>query len=157
MTKPSVQDRLEKNSFREPNSGCWLWTACVNSKGYGRIGVGLEVHLAHRLSYETHIGPIPKGMCVCHKCDTPSCIRPDHLFLGTNLENRTDSVNKGRHPHGERAGHAKLTADQVLAIRKASGSYARVGAKFGITRSNVGHIKQGRRWKHLFVGASNGH
>jgi hypothetical protein len=82
--------------------GCWLWAAATDRDGYGRFAVGLggkqQRHVrAHRFAYEAFVGPVPDGMVVCHRCDTPSCVRPKHLFLGTPLDNNDDKVSKGRH------------------------------------------------------------
>lgn len=88
----------------EKTDGCWLWTANTRPNGYGLFGsVG-----AHRVAYELCVGPIPSGMYVCHRCDNPACVRPDHLFVGTQLDNMRDMVTKGRgRQPGEccRAGH----------------------------------------------------
>lgn len=91
--------RFEKYVHAEPTTGCYLWTGGTQSKGYGVFnnprghrGVGL----AHRLSYEHHVGLIPEGMHVLHRCDTPACVNPEHLFLGTNLDNIHDRMLKGR-------------------------------------------------------------
>lgn len=99
-------ERFWENVCPEPNSGCFLWMGSVIKQGYGRIrrencGPGLT---AHRASWEIHYGAIPEGMCVLHKCDTPSCVRPEHLFLGTNKDNTQDCIAKGRFvsPHAAR-------------------------------------------------------
>lgn len=84
--------RLEKKIERIPFSGCWVWMGWVDYQGYGRSG-----HVfAHRRVYSLYREPIPKGLCVCHRCDMPSCVNPDHMFLGTHLENMQDSARKGR-------------------------------------------------------------
>lgn len=76
---------------------CWEWQGYRIDKGYGRLRHEGGKKLAHRVSYEAFVGAIPDGMCVLHKCDNPPCVNPDHLFLGTNLDNVKDCINKGRH------------------------------------------------------------
>lgn len=100
---------------------CWLWTS---NKGYGRFWNGSKLVGAHRFSYEYHNGKIPEGMYVCHSCDNPSCVNPEHLFLGTQKENMLDKIEKGRvgstslRYRGENAYGAKLTNAQAMEIRK---------------------------------------
>lgn len=94
--KLTVREQLEKYSVPDPNSGCWLWIRYQNKDGYGKLNVGNKVRFSHRVSYEIYKGSIPKGMNVCHKCDTPACINPDHLWLGTQRENIIDMFKKGR-------------------------------------------------------------
>lgn len=86
----------------EPNTGCWLWTGNTTKFGYGMLVVGSMANgtrrpeMTHRLSYEMHKGPITNGLCVLHKCDTPQCVNPDHLWLGTKSDNSLDAHSKGR-------------------------------------------------------------
>lgn len=89
--------RFEQNHVRVPIAGCWLWTGTENGHGYGQMSVNNKGRMAHRYSYELHVGAIPPGMVVCHSCDVPLCVNPAHLFLGTQKDNIRDMVRKGRH------------------------------------------------------------
>lgn len=90
----SVQERIENKL--DKSSGCWLWTGAL-SHGYGSITIKRESKLVHRVYWELINGDIPKGMCVCHHCDNPPCVSPEHLFLGTPTDNNRDRDEKGRH------------------------------------------------------------
>ncbi len=135
----------------EKGEGCWEWTGRVDRHGYGKgIDSGTST-LAHRVSWEMHNGPIPAGMCVCHRCDNRRCVHPDHLFLGTNADNIRDRDAKGRGATGERQGLAKLTAAKVVEIRHryaAGESQASLARVFGVAQSNIGAVVTGRTWKH---------
>lgn len=93
---------IEDRSIPEPNSGCWLWLGSLRggSNVYGYVGLAAAPHtVAHRLSYEAFKGAIPAGLCVCHRCDQPSCVNPDHLWLGTYRDNTRDMIAKRRGLH----------------------------------------------------------
>lgn len=147
-----------------PDPDCWLWTACLDDKGYGRIGLGGKhgrAMQAHRASWLVFLGEIPEGLCVCHRCDVPKCVNPAHLFLGTQTENHADMVRKGRNAlgvraapknpvHGEAIWCAVLTADAVRAVRQriAGGlTQSAVAREFGVSRSTVQLIAAGKTWR----------
>lgn len=135
---------------------CWEWQAAKTSRGYGKIGAGGKrgkTLLAHRLSYRIHLGEIPEGLQVCHKCDNRACVNPDHLFLGTNSDNVQDMISKGRFVsydmNGEKNPSAKLSAQQAetIKLRLKSGECRRkIAADFGVSYSLIGEIARGKLW-----------
>lgn len=151
------------NSFiPEPNSGCWLWEKALNNKGYGLLQCGGYKGYAHRFSYALRNGPIASGKHVCHRCDNPCCVNPDHLWLGTAADNMADCAQKGRHASqrggaryaiGARAGRAKLTDSLVAEIRALGRSQSQraIAARYGVTKTAIKLIQQGSTWKHLLT------
>jgi hypothetical protein len=93
----TLSERLDMLTVTEPNTGCHLWVGAISYGGYGKIKMSGRGRLAHRVSYAHKFGPIPDGLMVLHKCDTPACVNPDHLFLGDAKDNIVDAVKKGRH------------------------------------------------------------
>lgn len=91
-----LKTAIEEKYIPEPNTGCWLWIRRLDKQGYGRAKLKGKKIGAHRFSWMEHNGPIPKDLFVLHKCDTPACINPNHLFLGTARDNFDDMVRKGR-------------------------------------------------------------
>lgn len=77
-------------------TGCWIWMSSLSDRGYGQLTIKNKTIYAHRFSWELHNGPIPEGLLVCHHCDTPLCVNPDHLFVGTQKDNILDAMRKGR-------------------------------------------------------------
>lgn len=162
MTRRSFsnEERFEAKYIPEPNSGCWLWFgASLPKRGslptseYGRMLCSKthRVQSAHRISYELHRGEIPPGMHVLHRCDQPCCVNPDHLFLGTQTDNRKDMASKGRFvaARGIKNGSAKLTDDMVREIRRSSESAEQLARRFGITFSRISSIRRRATWKHV--------
>jgi hypothetical protein len=142
-------------STREPDDGCWLWTGCLNPRtGYGRITSAhtREVY-THRVAWELTNGPIPAGYEVCHHCDVRACCRPDHLFLGSRLDNMQDAARKGRTVRGEQKAGARFTEDDIRAIRarwEAGGITKTQIARYYGTRSGViCNIINRRTWAWL--------
>lgn len=147
-------DNVNKDGpcVRPELGNCWMWTAGKANK-YGSF----KRHYAHRLSFAVSHGRTPDGMFVCHHCDTPLCVNPLHLFLGTNADNHADMMRKGRHgctPHrGVSHGCAKLVDEQVLAIRSEHrgkyGESRRLAKKFGVSESLIHYIVKRVVWRHI--------
>ena len=150
--RTDVRVVLESNLRIDAATGCWLWQGSRDLNGYGKVMFGGKTWRAHRLAYTYYRGAIPAGLAVCHTCDTPLCCNPDHHFLGTVGDNNTDRHRKGRSAHGERSGHAKLTADQVREIRALSAAKVRradIADRFGVSIHNIKRIVARATWKHL--------
>lgn len=135
-----------------PIAGCWLWTGGTNPKGYGYFyPTSSETRRAHRFSWELFVGPIPRDMLVLHKCDVPSCVNPDHLYLGSAKDNASDRDRKGRNGarRGEEHSNAKLTAIQVSEIKNEKYSRdlsAMLASKYDVSQATIRAIRAGRRW-----------
>lgn len=133
------------------SDGCWVWTARLNNMGYGKCSEGL----AHRFSWVLHNGPIPSGLQILHKCDNPPCVRPDHLFLGTQRDNIMDALGKGRivvpkaQSVGEDNPSARLSAEDAMHIRSSVEKTRLLASRFGVTADHIRAIRRGRAWKHI--------
>lgn len=154
-TRTQLVSDFHSNYTVRACDGCWIWNLCLNSVGYGKFGVnGLSTY-AHRFSWKIHRGEIPRNLFVLHKCDNRDCVNPDHLFLGTPLDNMRDMIAKGRqsHPSGSDHFRAKLTEEDVIELLKmdATGEYTYndLASKFKISRSQIWNILHGVTWKAI--------
>lgn len=137
--------------YRVTESGCWEWTA-RRLKGqfdYGMLWVERRPQRAHRISYEVHKGPIPKGLYVLHRCDNPPCINPNHLFLGTRGENVKDAASKNRMPINQDHWNTKLTEEDVNSIRQSPLSNTDLARTFSVNQSTICRIRSGERRSKL--------
>lgn len=141
-------DRFEAKFTTIPECGCWIWVAGEKGHGYGAFRLNGRTEWAHRMSWKLYNGEIPDNLCVLHRCDTPLCVNPSHLFLGTRKINNEDRHNKGRSGShvGEKNGRSKLTVADVEKIKKDPSLYKIIASKYGVTSGMIGHIKCGRSW-----------
>ncbi len=144
-----------RNTSKETASGCWEWTRGRNAYGYGVRFFRGKVHGAHRLSFAATHGSIPDQVSVCHRCDNPACVNPDHLWLGSQRENIQDAAKKNRMRRyfGDTSPTAKLTEDLVREIRatyaRGGSTKAALGRQYGCTAMNILAIVRNKTWKHI--------
>ena len=142
----------DKVDFGNPLS-CWPWTASLNTSGYGQIRIDGKNVAAHRLVWESAFGELPAGMNVCHRCDNPPCVNPNHLFLGTQSDNMRDCATKDRanKPKGSAVHTSRLTADDVENIRANAMNLTQVALAelFGVSQASVSAILRRETWRHV--------
>lgn len=147
------------------SSNCWEWTGAKNTKGYGNVSVWkVGTFKAHRIAWQLSYGPIPDGKCVLHHCDNPGCVRPDHLWLGTNLDNIRDMWKKGRarpgvigplplekRARGDSHGMAKMTSTLVSQLRaeyeNGNTNISHLAVKYGVTRRTIKDALIRKTWQ----------
>lgn len=151
--------RVNKNGPIAPNLGtpCWLWTGGTNDLGYGRCSVDNQHWLTHRYAWYLEHGEFDLSLAICHGCDNPPCVRPDHLFSGTRADNNKDMFDKGRAAivslPGVKHPQARLTEESVREIRAkyATGNYAQtvLAKEYGVKQAQISSIVRGESWRHL--------
>ncbi|MCP5014874.1 MAG: HNH endonuclease [Ketobacter sp.] len=146
--KPLTWEYLLECSKTNIKTGCIEWQKGL-TEGYGKTAHGGKHYKAHRVSWTLNRGPIPPGMFVLHTCDSPPCVNPDHLFLGTHQDNMADKVSKGRQSKGETHIGAKLTESKALAIKYSEDRNVDIAKAYSISPRQVGKIKKGTAWRHL--------
>lgn len=152
VTEGDRQRFWEKVNKQPGEKTCWLWTAKGRvGWGYGSIRIGRDkaATTSQRAGWRIQVGPIPKGQCVLHRCDTPLCVRAAHLFLGSRRGNTRDMVQKARQARGKKLPHAKLTPAKVLDIRKryASGEHPKtLTERFGVSLRGIWFVIQRKNW-----------
>ncbi len=154
MSRDTTKLRL-LSGFEKNNNDCWVWLGAKQPTGYGLLWVSntKKYEKTHRLSYKFFHGKIPDGICVCHKCDNPSCINPEHLFLGTHADNASDKISKGRQKIGSQHGRAILKENQILKIRETYkgeyGQLSELAKKYHVTPQSISAIVNRKNWRHI--------
>jgi len=151
ITDPKVIERFVPKYIKNLSTQCWDWQAQKDKDGYGVFSFNQRPIQAHRASFLIYKGDIPRKFLVCHHCDNPSCVNPEHLFLGTNSDNMQDMLNKGRgnYAKGSTIGVSKLTEKGVIFIRASTLSSRELSQKFKVSYPHICLIRQGKTWKHL--------
>jgi len=149
-------EEIEARSEPIPESGCWIWMGRWGKNGYGTHEQGNRREYAHRSSWKMYRGPIPVGLSVLHSCDTPPCVNPAHLFLGTDADNGRDRDQKGRHGYrrhlGVEHGMARLTDDTVREIRAryaAGETQVALSREYGVRQTQISNVVLRRSWAHV--------
>ena len=149
-----LADRLYEKTESDLNTGCVLWAGAINNKGYGLIMVSKGYNRStHRVAWELdNSSSVPNGLHVLHKCDTPACVNPNHLRLGSNADNVRDKMAKGRMPVGAdkpKPSHTKLTlekAENIRELARQGWSQKQLAAKYGVAKSLIFRIVKGLSW-----------
>jgi len=152
-----MSDKTTEQRFWEKvdkSGDCWVWTGNkTGNMGYGVFRTGKTKTRAHRYSYELHKGPIQKGMLILHTCDTPTCIKPSHLILGTHQSNTDDRVKKKRSARGEKNGSSKLTEKIVKRIREeyscGNTTMMQLAEKYRVGQTTIFRVIHAENWKHM--------
>lgn len=140
-------DRVDALDFPTTQDGCILFDGAPGSSGYGQVSHRKKVISAHRYSYMSHVGPIPRGLHVLHSCDNRACVNPNHLSLGTNADNVADRTQRGRSASGDRHGRSRIPNRYVAYIfemRNMGLTQREIGYAVGVHRSAVGKILSGK-------------
>lgn len=139
----SLEERF-KQKVLPVSCGCHLWLGCVDRGGYGFFRHQKKNLKAHRVAYKLHYGFLPQDTLVCHTCDNPSCVNPEHLFVGSNQDNQRDAVSKGRHRSGSVV--TQEIADEIRQLKSFGSSQASLAKKFNLSDAAVSRIVNRKRW-----------
>jgi hypothetical protein len=146
----TLKEKIIAYSIQDPITKCMLWQKSLVSNGYGQISSKhTKETLAHRASYEAFNSVIPKDKIVCHHCDTPQCVNPSHLFLGSTQDNVDDRNNKNRQAKGTIFMRSNLTEHDVRSIRSSTDKLKLLAKKYGVSVALISQIRLHKKWRHV--------
>lgn len=145
----TVVSRFWSNVSKSDDVSCWPFNGRLSKEGYGIVRINGRRTAAHRLAYEVHFGISPRDKNVCHRCDYRACCNPKHLFLGTQHQNVSDCIAKGRFPVGSKQGNSKLNDAAVIAIRNDKRAQNEVAMSFGVSQSTISDVILRKKWRHV--------
>jgi len=137
-----ITDKMLKHSYPQDN-GCILWTGPIDSKGYGVLKHGPISFRAHRIAYSLKHGAIPTGLNACHTCDTPSCVNPDHIFIGTQKDNIHDMIKKNRNTLPPRTRDISPTLKAQIKADISGESLQKLAKKYGVSQTTIFNVRGG--------------
>lgn len=154
--RPNGIEQFERKFAKAGDSECWLWRGYRDKAGYGIFSFRGRNVGAHRAAWGFYRGEIgDRKLHVCHKCDNPPCVNPDHLFVGTHKDNMADMIAKGRARHpshsrgGEQSGRSKLTNELVRQILASRDGVREIARRLGVSHSTVSRVRSGQSWGRL--------
>lgn len=136
-------------NYNKTKQGCWEWAGSISIHGYGHKCIDYKQYRIHRLFYERFIEPIKKDMIICHRCNNKKCVNPEHLYMGTYQDNANDRRLAGTDTAGERNYWSKLTAADVVSIRKDNRSKVEIAKDYNVTPTQIVRIIKRKRWKSI--------
>ncbi len=148
-----IEERLWKYIKVNSPVECWPWIGCKDKDGYGKLTYQTKDKHAHRVVYEICIGEIPEDLCVLHQCDNPSCCNPNHLFLGSPIDNAIDRDNKGRQAKGTSCHTSKLSESDVIEIRQRyisiTPNKTQLAKEYNVSQTTIDFLVRRITWKHI--------
>lgn len=145
-----MKEKFEKKINKTTDDKCWLWLGSIGNHSYGRLWFNGKRYLAHRLSWIIYKGEIPKNKCVCHKCDNPLCVNPEHLFIGTHDENMKDMSKKGRVRFVSILDESSVR-DIKMKYRAGGNTYGDLAKAYKVSKICIEKILLGKRWKKVTI------
>jgi IS30 family transposase len=156
LNKLQIKERIESHIVSK--NGCWLTDVKIDVNGRPRLSFNNKSLIFARVVYEVYKGDFPKNLFICHTCDNPLCVNPDHLYVGTSTDNGRNKKRRNRQAKGSKIGMSKLTEDQVTKIKEllleGQLSFRQIAEMFGVTSGTIGVINKGKSWNHVNVSNS---